>query len=343
MIVNTKQAIDHITLAIRARLVAMLHGDPGIGKSAIVQALADKFKLKLIDIRLSQVDPTELNGFASIQGDIAKYIPMNTFPLADAPLPKDADGKPMNGWLLFLDELPSAPLSVQAASFKLTLDRQVGQHDLHKNVAIICAGNLSTNGAIVNRISTPMQSRLVHFELATDVEAWTEWASKNKLDFRVISFVHNLPDKLHAFDPNHSDKTFACPRTWEFVSKILTVAGSTPLRDLLPLIAGTIGEGAAREFIMYTETLSEMATIDEILRDPLNAKLKDEPSLLYAASHLVATHAKKANIDTLMKFVSRMPFEFETITLQNILRREESLKDEPVIQDWIVEKGEALL
>lgn len=343
MLVNTRQAIEHTTTAMRAKLVTMIHGDPGIGKSSIVRAIADQFNLKLIDVRLSQLDPTDLNGFGTVQNDIARYIPFDTFPLQDTPLPVDRQGSKKQGWLLFLDELPSAALSVQAAAFKLTLDRMVGQKKLHKNVAMVCAGNLATNGAIVNRISTPMQSRMIHLELTVDPEAWTQWASQNKLDYRVIAYLHNLPDKLHEFDPNHADKTFPCPRTWEFVSRLLAVSGSAPLRDLTALLAGAVGEGAARQFIMFSETLSELATIDEILKNPRKARLKNEPSLMYAASHLVATHARASNINTLMKYIHRMPFEFETITLQNILRRDESLKNERVIQDWVIEKGEALL
>lgn len=50
-----------VTNAIKAKLVPMIHGSPGIGKSAIVHAIAGEFNLKVIDLRLSQCDPTDLN------------------------------------------------------------------------------------------------------------------------------------------------------------------------------------------------------------------------------------------------------------------------------------------
>ena len=65
------------------------------------------------------------------------------------------------GWLLFLDEFNSASVAVQAASYKIVLDRMVGKGHLHKNVAVVCAGNLESDGAIVEQMSTPLQSRLV--------------------------------------------------------------------------------------------------------------------------------------------------------------------------------------
>jgi MoxR-like ATPase len=61
MIVDTKQAVNFITTAMKAKLVTMISGDPGIGKSAIVHDIAEQYKLELVDVRLSQCDPTDLN------------------------------------------------------------------------------------------------------------------------------------------------------------------------------------------------------------------------------------------------------------------------------------------
>ncbi len=41
-------------------------GSPGIGKSYIIRDIAEQFKLKVIDMRLSQCDPTDLNNFLII-------------------------------------------------------------------------------------------------------------------------------------------------------------------------------------------------------------------------------------------------------------------------------------
>lgn len=53
--------IDFMTLALKANLVPFVKGSPGIGKSDIARKVADHFNLKLIDFRLAQCDPTDLN------------------------------------------------------------------------------------------------------------------------------------------------------------------------------------------------------------------------------------------------------------------------------------------
>lgn len=202
--IDMKESIIDV---IKAGLVANITSSPGLGKSAIVAQIAKEFNLQLIDIRLSQADVTDLLGFPLHNGVRMEYAPPAHFPL------EGLDEIPNNkaGWLLFLDEFSSAALSVQASAYRLVLDRMVGKYKLHKNVAIVCAGNKDTDNAIVNRMSTAMQSRLVHLELDVDIKAWLAWAAEAQLDYRVISYIESRPEHLHLFDPNHNDKTFATP------------------------------------------------------------------------------------------------------------------------------------
>jgi len=239
--INAVEAVNHISMCFFNKLVPFLSGSPGIGKSDIFKQIAAKYKLKLIDIRLSQCDPTDLSGFPMHNGKKASYMPMDMFPLENDPVP---DG--YEGWLILLDELPSAALAVQAASYKFMLDRMVGQHLLHPKAVIGAAGNLMTDGAIVNRMGTAMQSRLVHYTLTVNWELWSLWASSNKLATEVISYINHRPANLHVFDPNHNDRTFACPRTWEYASRVMLFKRMT-LAEKYPSLVGCLGEGVAHE------------------------------------------------------------------------------------------------
>lgn len=59
--VKISQAISMITKYIKAGLVPMLRGSPGMGKSSIIHQIAAEYNLLVIDLRLSQCDPTDLN------------------------------------------------------------------------------------------------------------------------------------------------------------------------------------------------------------------------------------------------------------------------------------------
>ncbi len=333
---NSTQLTPLVTKVMKAGLVPMIAGSPGIGKSDLVRELAKSLNLFVIDHRLSTSDPTDMSGLPATQGDKATFLPFDLFPTQDTEVPAGYDG-----FLLFLDEINSAPQSVQAAAYKLVLDREVGQHKLHDRCACVCAGNLQTDGAIVNRLGTAMQSRLVHFEMGVDPDKWLSWAYANGVDSRVTSYIAYSGDKLHMFDPNHNDKTFPCPRTWHFASRYLEVAGKLSFEDLHAL-SGTIGEGQAREFLAFCEIENELVSFDDLIKAPLKVDLPTEPSTTYFMCGSIAAKTDKKNLDKVVQFVERLPIEFQIVCFRDMLKRNKDLKKEAALRNWIITNSKEL-
>lgn len=228
----------------------------------------------------------------------------------------------------------SAPLLVQAAAYKVVLDKMVGMAHLHKNCAIIVAGNLATDKAIVNRTSTAMQSRLIWLEIMVSLKAFIKWADKNDIDHRIKSFLQFKPDALHKFNPNHEEHTFPCPRTWEFMSKLIRRHKELSITKL-PLLAGTVGEGTAREFFSYCGVYKEIPTIKDIMINPTKVRFGDEPSIAYALAGLIPHHINEQNINTLMQFVERLPIDFQVIALRASIAKDRKLKNAKSVKAWL--------
>lgn len=325
---NIQEVKEATVMALSANLVPMILGSPGIGKSDIIRTIAKEHQLQIIDMRLSQLDPTDLCGFPTHDGKRMGYAPPKDIPLQDL----DTVPEGYRGWLLFLDEFPSAPMAVQASAYKLVLDRMIGAHAIHKKCAIVCAGNQETDGGIVNRLSTPMQSRLIHLELEIDVRAWLDWATAKHLDHRVISYVEGHPEHLHQFDPNHNDKTFSCPRTWEFASRLVTGREPTPL--LQKMLVGTLSAGIGHEFYSYMNYCAELPSLKDILARPDDITIPDEPALLYATSHMVAAYLKDDNAGRLMRYIDRLPLDFGITAVRAALKRKKDLLEVEEIRNW---------
>lgn len=254
---------------------------------------------------------------------------MDTFPIEGDPIPKG-----YSGWLVLFDELTSAVPALQAASYKILLDRMVGQFKLHKNVALCAAGNLETDNAIVQPMSTALQSRLVHLELVVDAKEWNAWATANGIDHRITSYINFKPGNLYTFQPDHTDKTYASPRTWEFCNRLLQVT-EVGAPDLLPMLAGTISEGVAREFIGFCKIYQELPTIEQITDNPEGIKVPDEPSILFALTGSISHHASMDNFGQLMKFIGRLPVEFQVVCLRETVRRNKSMLAHAAVQKWV--------
>jgi hypothetical protein len=327
-----------VTDFIKAGVVPMVHGSPGIGKSQIVQQIAKDHGLKLIDLRLSQCDPTDLAGFPQIDASRQKagYVPMDTFPLEGETPPAG-----YNGWMIFFDEANSAPKAVQAAAYKIILDRQVGQRHLHKNCALVAAGNLETDGAIVEEMSTALQSRLAHIELQVDADAWVEWAQQNNVHHMITSYIQFKPGQLYTFKPDHTDKTYACPRTWEFANRVMKVTENSP-GNRLPMLAGTLSEGVAREFLTFVKIYDDLPKPAAIIAAPETIKVPHEPSILYALTGTLSHNATEQNFGSLMKFITRLPVEFQVVTMRETIRRNKAMMAHAAVQKWVSESAAKL-
>ena len=258
---------------------------------------------------------------------------MDIFPIEGDQIPQG-----YKGWLIFLDEMNSAPIAVQAAAYKLILDRMVGNHKLHKNVAIVAAGNLETDNAIVQPMSTALQSRMVHLELTVDAKEWVDWASSNGIDYRITSYIYFRPDALYTFSPDHTDKTYASPRTWEFANRVLQVVDSSN-PECLPMLAGTVSEGVAREFLGFCKIHTNLPKMAEIIANPTTIAVPEEPSILYATTGALSNNATEENISALMKYITRLPIEFQVITLRGIVRRNKKLVQNPAVLSWVTKSA----
>jgi hypothetical protein len=267
---------------------------------------------------------------------------MDIFPIESTPLPTYVDEHGVTqqyaGWMLFLDEFNSASLAVQKATYKVVLDRQVGQHNLHKNVAMVCAGNLETDNAITSKLSTAMQSRLIHLELHTDPKEWNAWAAGAKIDYRITSFIAFKPEALNMFESlnknNAIQNTFPCQRTWEFVHRLIK-----NIPDLnsshAELLGGAIGSGAAHEFIGFTKVFNDLPSIADIINNPNSAKVPTEISSIYAVTGLLASNADQNNGKAIVTYATRLPTEFTVLTVQNAVRRNPSFISNEHVSDWI--------
>lgn len=319
--VTQKQVRDEILECITVGLVPYIVSSPGMGKSSIVVSIAKQWRLKLLDLRLSQCTPEDLQGFPMRSGNKATFTPFDIFPLEGEEPPEGYDG-----WLLLLDEMSSAAKPVQAAAYKLVLDRMVGSYHLHERCAIVCAGNKASDKAVVTQMSTALQSRLIHYEMALDAQEWVEWAFQNDFDHRITGFIQFSPSSLMDFRPDHQDKTFSCPRTWEFLNRL--IKGKNVSNNIGARIAGTIGQGSATKFITFAEEYTRIPNMNDILKDPENAMLPPEASTKYATVSMLIEHHTQENMGEILTYVKRYPIELQIVFARSVLVRNPDMRTE---------------
>jgi len=257
----------------------MLHGRPGIGKTEVVQQLAAETGSRLFDLRLTTIEPQDLRGLPFYDHETKRTI---WYP------PEDLPDDPAAPSILFLDELTAAAPALQPTVYGLLQERRVGQHSLPASTFIVAAGNTVEDGAIAYEMGTALSDRLVHLNLRAEAGDWIEsFAIPQGLHPSVTAFIRTRPDLLDTTeDALRKGQMIACtPRSWARVSLLLTAVPDKALRDTL--IAGTLGEAAAAEFILIAEDIAATVQATAMLEAEGTERLEMYPASLHGLTALV--------------------------------------------------------
>ncbi len=239
-----------------AHTPVMLWGPPGVGKSQIIAQIARHHGVPLIDVRLSQMEPTDLRGIPFRNGDRVEWS-------VPALLPDATRHGP--GGILFLDEITSAPPTVTAAAYQLILDRRLGEYRAPEGWVIFAAGNRYGDRGVTYVMPTPLANRFTHYEVEPNLEDWVAWAHSAAIDSRVIAFLRFRPDLLFDFDLAHNPVAFPSPRSWEYAHRALAKFDDSP-ELLLDAVQACVGPAAGVEFKAFVDNMHELPDIDAITR-----------------------------------------------------------------------------
>lgn len=275
------EVYEFVTIALQAGQVPYVAGPPAVGKSQIVHQVAEDANAKMIDLRLSQMLSEDLTGLPERDEKRGKaiYLPFDTFPLEGDKVP---DG--YSGWLLFLDELPSASEEVLAAVYSLLLDRTVGGKKLHPKCLVVAAGNRASDSAIARELPDTLITRMVPCEMKVSPKDWLRWAKgfagSNQA---VMDFIKKDSKMLYApikATEREELEVFPTPRGWEKAMAFVNlhekhnckeeegvdaagvptgemVMSGAPIKDqYFNLIAGSVGLMTAKTFVdEYNENI----------------------------------------------------------------------------------------
>ena len=334
---TTVETIDHNELETwlkmlydNRRIAGFVHGTTGIGKSDVVQktsrdisesqysdrefkkwdTLSDSEKDEVIenagdyfllcDVRLSDMDASDIKGIPLLEGDYADWKP----PKWSAPFTNDdAAG------MLFLDEFNLGNELVQSSFYQVILDRRASEETFSDDVLIVGAGNMEGDKANIHEMPAPLRNRFVHAELVRPTpDDWAEWAIENDIEPRIVDYLsgsgigHN---DLFTFTDDKDAYAFATPRTWEFVSDLIEGKSLEDNYEELSLaIKSAVGTGVGQRFLSFLETQSNL-DIHHYVENPETAQNIDD--------HVQNWSEKHALISALAGYCRSNPEDLEKV------------------------------
>lgn len=253
------------------KLSTMIWGPPGIGKSSIVAQTAASHELAFIDLRLSQLAPTDLRGLPVAENGVSRWYPPEF-------LPREGKG------ILFLDELNLAPPAMQGMAQQLILDRQVRSYRVPEGWFIWAAGNRKEDMAAVYDMPSPLANRFLHLEVEPDFESFKRYAWAYGIHEQIIAFLAFRPGLLHKLAPQQN--AWPSPRSWAMASQLHQANLS---------VESAVGTATAHEFKAFVALYASVPNLEAILQGTgEDIPFPSEPSLGYATVIGLTSRAKQA-------------------------------------------------
>ena len=320
----------------------MMWGPPGVGKSQMVSEVAARHMVPVIDIRLSQMEPSDLRGIPFRVGDHVDWAIPSILPDA---------GRHGDKGILFLDEITSAPPSASAAAYQLILDRRLGAYEVPPGWAIFAAGNRQGDRGVTYAMPAPLANRFSHFDVEANLDDWSRWAYENNIDARLIGFLRFRPELLFDFDPARNPTAFPTPRSWEFAHRALQKFSDRP--DLLgPALAACVGQAAGIEFSAYLANLSRMPDLDAIV-EGREADVPRDTDLQYAVAAALVARAIRARggsdigemLGHILDYAARFPLREMGVMLVSDIHRNigQPLFAVPQFAEWAKQVADIVL
>lgn len=208
---------------LRKTIVPLFIGNPGLGKTGIIEQFTEEKGIELIELITSQMSPFEISGIAMPDKELQKMIYYNFDKLENL---KDGD-------VLFFDELLNGNPIVLNACLTILEQRKMISGKRLPNIMIIAAANPQGMCPITPQI----KERFIWYETLYDESMWIEFM-KNK-----YGITSSIGEKLSSYIKKETFTTtnFYTPRSVDKAVNMIIHDVITPYsKELLPILSELI-------------------------------------------------------------------------------------------------------
>ena len=302
-----KDALGRYRLPLVHQRPIFLLGAPGLGKTAIMQQVADEMGLGLVSYSMTHHTRQSALGLPVIVEKEygGKHYQVSEYTMSEI-IASVYDCMRTTGktqGILFLDEINCVSETLSPAMLLFLQYKVFGGHQIPEGWVVVTAGNPPRFNKSVREFDAATRDRLKVIEVEPSYEAWKAYALEHGVSRSVISYLDIRPEDFYKVETTVDGLTVVTPRAWEDLSEILQYHEELGLAVSEELTTQYLqNKQVARDFAIYYELYQKYRqayNIDAILQG-----VWDED---------VLTQARSAKMDERMSLVSLL---LEAVFLQ---------------------------
>ena len=293
---------------IRQRPILLI-GPPGIGKTQIMEQIAQECKLGLVSYTITHHTRQSAIGlpFISKKEYAGTEYAVTEYTMSEivASIYNEMEKTGLKEGILFIDEINCVSETLAPAMLQFLQCKTFGNHAIPQGWIIVAAGNPPEYNKSVREFDLVTLDRVKKIDVMADFSVWKEYAYQAGIHPAVLSYLTIRKQYFYHMQTTVDGKLFCTPRGWEDLSRLLTVYEKIGKEMDWEVVLQYIQyPKAAKDFANYLELYRKYQTdyqIDEVLEGNI------DPILQKKLAH--ASFDEKLSVEGL--FLSRLFQDFQ--------------------------------
>ncbi len=240
---------------VRQRPLFLL-GAPGIGKTAIMEQVAQELGIALVSYSMTHHTRQSALGLPFIRHRVydGKETDISEYTMSEiiASVYDVMEESGIREGILFLDEINCVSETLAPSMLQFLQYKTFGRHQVPEGWVIVTAGNPPEYNKSVREFDVVTMDRLRVIEVEEDFEAWKAYALEKGIHNAVTNFLDLKKEYFYRIETTVSGRSYVTARGWEDLSTVLTLYEEEGLSVDETLVEQYLrNERAVKEFTAY--------------------------------------------------------------------------------------------
>lgn len=254
----TKNAFGDYCIGIEKQRPVLLIGAPGIGKTAVMEQVAEELQINLVAYSMTHHTRQSAVGLPFIEhrtyNGTEYAISEYTMSEIISTIYETVEKTGIKEGLLFLDEINCVSETLAPAMLQFLQYKVFGRHRVPEGWVVVAAGNPPEYNSSVREFDVVTLDRLKKVVVDPDYTVWKEYAYQSGVHGAVISYLDIKKDSFYAIQSTVDGKSFVTARGWEDLSQMMLLYEHLGIPVDEALIAQYVQQpDIARDFAIYYE------------------------------------------------------------------------------------------
>lgn len=280
----TKDEFGEYVIPIQRQRPVFLIGAPGIGKTAIMEQIAQELNVGLVSYSMTHHTRQSALGLPFITKEefdgreysVSEYT-MSEIIASVYKLKKETG---YQEGILFLDEVNCVSETLAPSMLQFLQYKTFGTHRLPSGWIVVTAGNPPEYNKSVREYDIVTWDRLKRIDVEPDYEVWKEYAYKKGLHGAIMTFLELKKNCFYVVETSVDRKSFVTARGWEDLSEMIRLYERHGIRVDRKLTEQYLqNEKVAREFAVYYDLYNKYKSdyqINDILTGAASDRIKEQ-------------------------------------------------------------------